>query len=633
MDFKHFWKQIHRLTGSEGARRFRLQARQVISLHWWISRSWKFKVQFLIGLAALLLLVISLTACVLYEYEHSKLTKNFMRLQIFGPQKIYCPSFSSSAVSDTLEETKGERTANFCPFHVETRYPYGNALPGVRIEAEYQTLDGTPFWFHSDKTGKSGTFQLPFPNMPMPELVKLVIHAEDGQKQVKFTSCVKVCPDSQAILRREPSFLSESIYAAKLADVTLDTLETCQDFFPAPYAFQSVPVSVTLSSHDRLAADHRVNVQVTSLEKDFHPVFLGIWDGDSLLACRPIIAGKKSRVITLPIPKSISGMVSLLLIDYSVSPPKVLQHELLYVPGETDETKTARQELFLEKISEIMDTPQYRAEKQQLDFLPQNLENPRIPETIHPERIADKSSPEVPAERTLESEENQHDIHSRKKARLLNAADHLLASALIPESSFKDRFHLEELQFLRDVCANLDHIHFSLQCEKKTVTGKQNEAETGKSELQIKSISRLISKALKLQSQVLNRNLNQPETAQRYEENLPLVFDSLSELERERSEAAQFKARTRVLMSRLSCLILSSATCLVWMMLMMSILGLPTDWRIWILTLGVVLFALSLSCLISSQSNMSRERESIRYETWSLAPQTILPETRQEREF
>lgn len=634
MDLEKIRSRLHRFNQSEGVRRFQIWARQIVSLRWWISRSWRFRVQFLVGLAGFLLLGISLVVCVLYEHEYAKITENFMRLQIFGPQKIYCPSSLASSKSTANSALETVEAMNFCPFHVETRHPYGSALPGVRIETEYQTPDGTPFWFHSDITGKNGTFQIPYPDMPTPELVRLVVHAEDGRKSVDFATFLKVGRATPSVSRPETATRNESYYATRLEDVTLNSLETVSDFSPIGNFRSPAPVVMTFCDPgERLLSERWLNLLISSAEKEYRPVFLGIWQGDLLLSCRPFIAGKKARKVTLSFPDAVSGLLSLLLIDYSVSPPKVLQHELVYFPLEADENKALEQERFLEQLASFMAEPKYRAEKQRLEFLPTELDNPIFSDSSPGSTVAsvekDASESDARAGKLkffegASTSEITSNTRFRMETRLLNAADHLLASVLAPSVSLDDRFHLKELQDFRDVCAKLDCARTSLRGEK--MDDGENSVDLDAPGGRADEVPQLLQKALKLQSHVLNRTLVQPEARAKYAEDLPIVFDSLAELEHGCSEATQFKARTRALTSRFSCLALCSVLCLVWMMFMASILGLPTDRRTWFLTLGVVLFALALSCFISSQSNTVNSRESIRYETWSIESIAPVPD-------
>ena len=69
--------------------------RRFVSLHWWVKRSWKTKLQLLIGLTAILLLALSLAAWYVFQKEQSKISNNFLRLQLFGPQEIFLQPPSS----------------------------------------------------------------------------------------------------------------------------------------------------------------------------------------------------------------------------------------------------------------------------------------------------------------------------------------------------------------------------------------------------------------------------------------------------------------------------------------------------------------------------------------------------------
>ncbi|MBQ6107007.1 MAG: hypothetical protein IJK97_02260, partial [Thermoguttaceae bacterium] len=109
------------------------------------------KVQLLIGFTALLLLVLSLAAWYVFQEEYSRISNNYLRLQLFGPQEIFFQEPGRAS-----EDSK----YNPGPFYVEVRRPYGGALPNVRVEASFLTQDDVPFWFLSDVTNREGRFQL-----------------------------------------------------------------------------------------------------------------------------------------------------------------------------------------------------------------------------------------------------------------------------------------------------------------------------------------------------------------------------------------------------------------------------------------------------------------------------------------
>lgn len=589
-DLQGFWR-------SRPLRLFRSWFVRFGSLHWWVARSWKFKVQFLIGLTALMLLLLSLAALRVYQNEYSRIADSFFRLQLFGPQEIFYSRDSES-----------QGASNFCQFHIETRMPYGSALANTRIEATFKTMDGVPFWYHSDLTGADGTFQLPVPDMPMPKKVQMTIHAEDGKRNADFSAFLNVSPRPENVRfsLEEPKAEAETISVAENASFFQDVplAAVAAEAFPLLANSPQSSASVMMTLPERVVSDPAISVSVLAARESRHPVFIGVWRENVLLACRPFAAGKQTRNVTLTLPESVSGLLSVLLIDFSVSPPLVLQHELAYrVPcegrSEDSDAKTAgegaanlplegvkAQFEWLKSYAAQLGTPKFRAEKQHLEFLPFELSNPE------------------------ETQAGWNEIP--KNPRLLRASDRLLGSALVPRIAAEHRFQIPELEPLQMVCDQLAPLSVFRSENESSNAGN---ADEGASEESIHSQMEL---ALKIQTIYLNQNRTAAPALRAYRQQIPIVFDGLTELEQTyRKEVFNFRNQTQIRLGSLACLILCCASCLVLMMLMMLILGLPTDWRIWVLTLGVALGALGLSFLISNQSDVDRHQANTRYVTFS----------------
>ncbi|MDO4630348.1 MAG: hypothetical protein Q4C70_14310, partial [Planctomycetia bacterium] len=285
-------------------------------------------------------------------------------------------------------------TSNFCQFHIETRMPYGRALPNTRIKATFLTLDGTPFWVLSDETGTDGTFQLPIPDMPMPEHVVLQIHAEDGPRSADFSAFLKTEPFqsvSDSVKDSVPDTVTDSSSSSVNGSALFSASEQESDFIfddtplesvvgeimvssPQNQTFSSRSTSITLA--ERILSTPSVQMSVSAESNTRRPVFLGVWQENHLLTCRPFVAGNQARKVSLNLPETVSGMLSVLLIDASISPPRVLQHELVYRLPTYEPTLAVAQLHFLQNFASRMNTPEFRAEKQRIEYLPQNLENP-----------------------------------------------------------------------------------------------------------------------------------------------------------------------------------------------------------------------------------------------------------------
>ncbi|MCR5165034.1 MAG: hypothetical protein K6C40_13530 [Thermoguttaceae bacterium] len=553
-----FSERVKRFWNSRPAVQFRRATRRFVSLRWWVKRSWKTKVQLLIGLTALLLLALSIAAWHVFRVEYSKISNNFLRLQLFGPQEIFFQPPGSP---------KDGPKSNFCPYYLEVRRPYGGALANVRVEASFQTLDDAPFWFLSDGTNREGRFQLDVPDMQMPERVKLKIHAEHGRKSADFTAYLKARNLQEVESRTEN--LSESPFLFE--DRPLNSVLVPQlEFAPEN------PISLVIPH--RVFENQELSFSVLTSEEQFHPVFVGIWQNGKLLTCRPILARKKWRNAAISLPEDVFGMCSVLLIDSAVSPPRVVQHELIYRLPPKDLELEAAQRVFLRSFAKQLNTPEFRAEKQSLEYLPGELEEP-----------AEGPGLENPA--------------------LLAAADRLLGGVIVTKPTPGTGVASPDLEPLERLLGNLDQLSIQLFDPPPEMSFNPE------------SICLLMDRALKLQGIFLRRNLGSQSVQAQYAPSLPVVFDSLSVQEESyRMAVEKFRQNVKKRLGSLVCLILCSALCLVVMMLMMTILGLPTDWRNWLLTFCVVLLALGLASVISSQSDVDSAGESAHYAIFEGVP-------------
>lgn len=560
-------------------KRVQLHLLRFASLKWWTERSWKFRVQFIIGLAALSLLFLSLVAWFTYESELAKISNRFLRLQIFGPQVIF---YSPTSVK--FPDNSGdipEKEINFCQFHIETRMPYGRALPNTRIKATFLTPEGTPFWILSDETGADGTFRLPIPDMPMPERVVLQIHAEDDSRIADFTAFLRtesLVP--QSVSEVTPETHSDFVFD----DKPLESVMVQMTNSPRNTPFPPRLASITLA--ERILSTPCVQMSISSESRTRHPLFLGIWHENHLLTCRPLVAGEQTRKVSLTLPETISGPLSVLLIDASISPPRVLQHELVYRLPTFAPTKATEQLHFLQEFASRMNTPQFRAEKQQLAYLPQELENP-----THEDRFSLN-----PADMRLTPSQ-------------ISVASRLIGCALFTKIAPTHRYQFPELSELNRVFNRLNHaVQFPRQH-----ANSESETET-QAETEMEILKSLLRQALYLESCILNQSITTSVAQDTYQAGLPIVYDGLWALEKTyQSEIQNFRTNTKKQLGSISCMILCCALCLIFIMILMAILGLPTDWRIWILTFGVAFIAFLLAWLIANQSDIDRNHANIRY--------------------
>ncbi|MDO4630412.1 MAG: hypothetical protein Q4C70_14635, partial [Planctomycetia bacterium] len=216
----------------------------------------------------------------------------------------------------------------------------------------------------------------------------------------------------------------------------------------------------------------------------------------------------------------------------------------------------------------------------------------------------------------------------------VSAASRLLGSALSPKIASLHRYHLPELSALNQVFGQLNHCiqipkpNSGTVTEKVTETGGNTDTETVTEVVtETEALKSLFRQALRYESWILNQNIASPTAHHVYSDGLPIVYDGLLALEKTyQNEIQNFRTNTRIQLGSISCMILCCALCLVFIMLLMSILGLPTDWRIWILTLGVVLFAFLLAWLIANQSDIDRNHANIRYAIFTGTPPTEIPE-------
>ena len=585
--------------------------RQSCSLRWWRARSWRFRVQFLVGLVSAILLVFSGLVWWNCEAEHARLSSKFMRLQLFGPQEILFYSepeaetgAETGAGSEARPETKTEvrpenasgkslgENGNFCRFHIETRQPYGKALPNVRLEATLQRPNGTPFWIYSDQTGADGTFRLPFPKMHLPERMELRISAADGDKKTEFRAMLRarelgvserfgLWDPRKVFSDLEPEFHDETLTSIRLRD-------------EAPQPELSGRPAASMSVEERILGGDLLDVTVSSGQEKFHPVFLGVWQGDVLLACRPVAAGKRARKVALELPKNIYGPLTVLLADYEVSPPQVIQKELVWRPAPADAEIQIPRLGKLHEFAERMHTPEFREKEQALAYLPMDLKNPEEPKLAEELLQTGKFRVEDP--------ENFFD--------LLEAADRLLASSLTEEISEKDAFSAFELEKFHAVLNFLDPLAFSISGIEEP-----DREETGAASRTFRS---LMEDALALQSWILEkaRRESTAETAGKnaFLKHLPVVFDSLPELEKNyREETEKFRNVTLVRVKARAFLLLVSAAGLLVLGLVSAFLGVLPDWRIRSLALASVFAAGALSMSIQGRSDVERFPENVQY--------------------
>lgn len=563
------------------------------SLRWWINRSWKFKVQFLIGVTAFWLLVFSLGAWGVYQHEFAKISDNFMRLQLFGPQHVF---YSGKSESETI--------SNPCVYHIETRRPFGNSIPGARVEATLSNEGGEPFWHHVDETGPDGCLDLRIPNIPMPNRVLLQIHAEKGHKTDDLTAFLTASPSAFTVPAEiEDSKIVQNSDLDAPPETNSDTenasdADSSFEFHDRPLTNGSFPILNSFSSNsehpivpnaemtlpERLISGTQLPILLVVRKnlKRPQPLFVGVWKNNVLLSCRPFAAGKHARTIRLAIPETVFGPVSVLLMDCSTTPPRVLQHELAYRLPEPNEEKAAAQLAFLKSYAEKSGTPLFRASEQQMEFLPLELENP--------EEVGS------PAEARQES------------ARLLQTAQNLLGSAISGEIPTSHRFVIPELFPLRRLCGRLDQLTLALAADENDAP-KEEILKSSEEDIRM-----FMSAALRIQSLYLNEKCSSNAAFQAYYSEMPIIYDGQVKLEKNfNSQLRDFRFNTRLRLGSFSCIILCSASCLVLMMLMMSILGLPSDWRVWILTFVVVISALGAAYVISNQSDVDAHKTNIRY--------------------
>lgn len=592
--------------------------RQLCTFRWWASRTWKFRVQFLTVSASCILLLLSCLLWWNWETEHALLCSKFMRMQLFGPQElVFLPESGNG--TEKLHDGNGRP----CRFHIEMRQPYGDAIPNVRIEARLQKPNGDPFWIYSDRTGPDGTFHLPFPQIQLSEWEVLNICAIDGGKRTEFQTLLP----TRKLEVTESSESSESSGAAGVfqdadafshfePELHDETLKSFCSRYEIRREERSQDPSTWFQLERRCLEGEFLSARVFSTQGKYHPVFLGVWQNGVLLVGRPVAANKKGREVSLKLPPSLHGPLTILLVDCAFSPssqPKVLQHELVWCCTAGDAESQARQTRKIRncrklyELAEERNTPEFRENEQMMEFLPMDLNDP----------------PELASSTSVSPEQVSLPTDSATISSLLDTADQLLACSLAGNISEKDAFSVSELERFHAVLELLDPIAFDISESAVRNAGQFTVPE--------RSLCGLMEKALEIQSAVINRAYGETRENQIYLPHLPVIFDSLSAPEASlyRSEMERFRKETLVRIKQRSLILLCSAIGL-FLLILLTVFLRFSDGKPRLFSLLCVLFVLVLSFHLLRRSDVERYPENVEYSIFAGVGDAIQKDANQE---
>ncbi|MDO4573707.1 MAG: hypothetical protein Q4D98_00670 [Planctomycetia bacterium] len=517
------------------------------SVQWWAEHAWSVKTHLLIVVTALILLGISLGGSVFYQRQLSKLSNQFLRLQAFGPQCLF-----SCDPHDTRQNPFP------CFFHIETRSPYGTAIPSCQLELSLRDKNDVPIWRHREKTDANGSLEVDIPPIPnLPERLKLEIDAERGKNTDTWTA-----------------YLRAQSWKPAPPPVSLDAIPV--EVRPLPDE-QSLPVPVRALDKASIYLLERAAVAGTPASVRLYsrtprkPVLLAVWKNDVLVACRPAITGKSVRNIPIRIPENCTGILEIGLLDYGVSPPELLQRELIF--RYTSEEIAARGETLLPALAAV--TATFFPPAPLPEPAEQTPETPEVPESPEPSESPDETVEESASLRTLQ----------------------LLAANTIRSS---------QEQYAAIPSRELDPLETVLYA---AACGEEADAPARKT---------LMEKVLAIQSTCWNSPENDARQLKNLaRRNIPVVYDGLQSLEKEyHRELANYRDRVRYGLGGLVCIILCIAWSLVFLVVMMWMLRIPTGFRVWLATLSLVVVACALAVIIASHSDFDKDSQSVIFQSY-----------------
>ncbi|MDO5114198.1 MAG: hypothetical protein Q4E67_07455, partial [Planctomycetia bacterium] len=438
---------------------------------------WSVKTHVLIGVTATILLILSLAGAIFYQCQVSRLAHQFLRLQVLGSRNIVVEKETASTVGIPSPP---------CFYHIETRSPYGEAIGQVQMEvALHKPAAKNSFWKHREKTDHHGLLEVDLPqNDELPPRVELKITAVRGSNEDQFTAFLRVeKADSQEwIPYLEP--LPEIPPDASLLPDVGNVMMAKYDQGIAKLGNQpSIPI---MQLKKRVLREEGTVAMRFFPSEPKKPILVGIWKGNVLAACRPVVTGKSVRNVSLEIPQGWAGLMEVVLFDYGITPPRILQQELIYrVPSQKipEEERLLAKHCWNREVAKIT-SEEFRQSQRGVEFF--------APETLLEKEVY------LP----------EHTMTQR-----LLVGEFLLHGAMVPRYPEDENWPSREMRPLESV---LTH-GFSVMIEGEEPTAWEELAE----------------KALKIQSLFLQGNGDFEKKQRLATRHAPIVYDGLQKLERQ----------------------------------------------------------------------------------------------------
>ncbi|MDO4585394.1 MAG: hypothetical protein Q4D62_15000 [Planctomycetia bacterium] len=539
------------------------------SVQWWVEHAWSVKTHVLIGVTATILLILSLAGAIFYQCQVSRLANQFLRLQVLGPRNIFV---------ETNVVSGAEILSPPCFYHIETRSPYGEAIGQVQMEVALHRPSGkTSFWKHREKTDHHGLLEVDLPqNDELPQQVELKMTAVRGANEDQFRAFLRVKKVDSGEWKpcREPlpEILPDALPLPEVGNVMMERYG--QQMAKSGHTTLLLSPSMQLKKRI-LRGEETAAIQVFS-HVPKKPVLVGIWKGNVLITSRPVVTGKSVRNVSLPIPSGWEGLMEVVLFDYSISPPRILQQELIYqVPREEiSQEERLSIEAYWNREVERITSEAFRQSQCGMEYF--------APETL------------------LEKGEEQVE---NKMAEQLRVWEFLLHGAIVPRYPEDENWPSREMRGLESVLTQ----GFLGMVSDEEQTAWEEVAE----------------KALKIQSIFGQGDGNFEKKQRLVERHAPIVYDGLQKLERQyHHELAHYRNHVRHGLRGLVCIILCIALCLQLLVMMMAILRIPTGWRVWLATWSVLAVACTFSLIIAAYSDFGKDAQSTIFHSYLGEPTT-----------
>ncbi|MDO4551429.1 MAG: hypothetical protein Q4C96_09300 [Planctomycetia bacterium] len=591
----------------------------------WPYHTWHIKIHTMIFVTAIILMMFSCWGYFFYNSEINKLSDRFMRLQVIGPRMLL--SLQDEIPNSGVETESRKRREPFkCRFHVETRSPAGNALPETKIEFLLKNPDGTPFFSLHEKTDAHGCLNLELPNFEkLPPYVFFQVIATHGKKE-------ESCEGRLEVVSREISFFNNS--AEEVSIMEIFEKDVCHSELSSSYP-ENTAVGFLSEIHgisplffmEEVKISHvgSVKMEIPSekiilpageplsvylhAEKPGVPVILCLWCRDFLVGYRPKITGKVSRKVEIPIPNNFSGLMAVTLYDYQETSPKMLQQAFIVrMPEDTEKGKENRKTLAekaeivnhdLENIIKKINGKKSQFKKIRggtLEYMSQDL-------PIMDNRI--KNFPLI-KEEISEEKKLQEQISSP----YLYAISELFGATLDGRDTeiscseneiIFETFPPKSLRMLEAVIMQI------------LLLPEGEERETRKL---------LIRNVLKFQEEIYRKELMRRNTGISQAESsllrhAPVVYDGMLSLESlYRQELRNFQKRIHHGLGNVICLIFCLICGLVILVVMLTVLKIPTGRNVWMATLAVTCGAFLMAVMIFSKSDFKSDARNVIFHTW-----------------